>query len=217
MLPHVIGINGFAGSGKDTVADYFIQNYGYKKIAMADAVKDVLAVVFGWDRAMLQGDTKESRDWRNVPDAFWSKQLGTEFTPRIAMQQIGTDLFRNYFNQEIWCMIVKRKILYAGSKVIITDLRFANEIAMAREFECMLLEVQRGEQPAWYNLASEQNRCKEDDLDDSMTYSMESCNPQIHPSEWEWVGINRPKYTIDNNKSLSDLYEQLDKISSDAA
>lgn len=217
MLPHVIGINGFAGSGKDTVADYFIQNHGYTKIAMADAVKDVLSIIFGWDRQMLEGDTKESRYWRTQLDEYWSQQLGYEISPRIAMQRIGTDLFRTHFHLDIWCMIVRRKIMQVNGPVIITDLRFANEIAMANEFQCDMIEVQRGENPPWYNIAREQNICELHGVIDSMSYSMESTFPKVHPSEWKWIGVAHPKYVIQNNSTLEDLYKSIEGLYGDAA
>ncbi len=42
--------------------------------------------MFNWDREMLEGNTKESREWREKPDAFWSKQMDKEITPRWVLQ-----------------------------------------------------------------------------------------------------------------------------------
>jgi adenylate kinase family enzyme len=68
----IIGICGFIGSGKGTVADTLVNEYGYTKLSFADTLKDGVAAVFNWDRKLLEGDTKDSRDWRETPDTFWT-------------------------------------------------------------------------------------------------------------------------------------------------
>lgn len=213
MLPRVIGVNGFAGSGKDTVAQYFIQNHGYRRISMADAVKDVLTVVFGWDRQMLQGDTPESRKWREQPDPYWSEVMGEDFTPRLAMQRTGTELFRNTMHTDIWCHVVRRQILSNNDKWIIPDLRFSNEIDIVQDLDGDMIEVQRGEQPVWYKNASEQNITDYHlGPDNHITVRMEMMYPDLHPSEYKWIGINNPKYILNNNGTLDDLYRQLEEL-----
>lgn len=204
MLPRVIGLNGFAGSGKDTVAQYFIQNHGYRKISMADAVKDVLSIVFGWDRYMLAGETPESREWREIPDVYWTEKLGYDFTPRIAMQQIGTDLFRKHFDQEIWCNVVRKKIHDTFDKVIIPDCRFLNEMKIVWDFGGDIIEVQRGDEPEWYGMASAENLGTW-----ACSHGMKEEYPNIHPSEYKWIGVNNPKYIVKNDNSLEDLYNVL--------
>jgi len=86
----IIGFVGFIGSGKGTVADILTHKYGFNKESFANAVKDACAAIFLWDRKMLEGDTKESREWRETPDPWWSEKLGREFSPRLALQLMGT-------------------------------------------------------------------------------------------------------------------------------
>ena len=62
----IVGIFGKAGSGKDTIANYMIENLGYIKIAFADVLKDIVSVIFSWERHLLEGDTKESREFRET-------------------------------------------------------------------------------------------------------------------------------------------------------
>ncbi len=71
----LIGICGFIGSGKNTVADYISQKYEYQKVSFAAGVKDAVSVLFNWDRKMLEGDTEESRKWRETPDTWWTEAL----------------------------------------------------------------------------------------------------------------------------------------------
>jgi len=82
----IIGICGLIGSGKDTVADYLVNEHGYRRESFANPLKDAVAAVFGWDREMLEGRSKESRQWREQTDAWWSERLGMNITPRWVMQ-----------------------------------------------------------------------------------------------------------------------------------
>jgi hypothetical protein len=83
----IVGICGFQSSGKDTIAELLINEYGFKKLSFAGALKDVLSVIFGWSREKLEGLTKEDREWREQIDIWWSKTLDMpQLTPRYALQ-----------------------------------------------------------------------------------------------------------------------------------
>ncbi len=123
----IIGICGLQSSGKDTVGDYLINNHGFKKLSFAEVLKDILSILFSWDRKKLEGLTFEDRLWREKPDLWWSKELNIqEFSPRYAMQFIGTDLFREHFKNDIWVIILKKRILELSqtTNLVITDCRF---------------------------------------------------------------------------------------------
>ena len=106
----ILAICGFKGSGKDTIGDYLIKNHGFKRFQFGSAVKDICSIIFGWPRQLLEGDSSESRKFRETEDKWWSKKLGFKITPRIAFQKIGTDLLRNHFHQDIWTLIIEKKI-----------------------------------------------------------------------------------------------------------
>lgn len=72
----IVGLVGFIGSGKGTVADIMTTEHGFSKESFAGGVKDAASVIFGWDRKLLEGDTEESRAWRETPDEYWSEKLG---------------------------------------------------------------------------------------------------------------------------------------------
>ena len=123
----VIGLLGFAGSGKGTVADILVDQYGYTKISIADSVKDVASVLFGWPRDLLEGDTKESREFRETKDLFWTRKLGYDFTARMALQKIGTEAGREVFHPDLWIFTLEKKLEYSN-RIVIADTRFPNEI-----------------------------------------------------------------------------------------
>ena len=60
----IVGICGLIGSGKGTVADFLVNDKGFTKLSFADKLKDSVATLFDWPRELLEGDTEESRQWR---------------------------------------------------------------------------------------------------------------------------------------------------------
>ena len=162
-MTKIIGFSGLAGSGKDTAADTLIKNsYKFRKISFGDAVKDVASVSFGWDRELLQGDTVESRQFREAKDEFWSEALGKEFTPRLALQLIATECFRNTIDNDFWVYVVKHRLSnsdYDGT-YLITDVRFPNEVKMIHDLGGIVYRVKRGKLPAWYIDAQKYNVAK---------------------------------------------------------
>ena len=103
----IIGICGLIGSGKGTVSDYLVDEVNFEKISFADKLKDAVSTLFNWDREMLEGDTPISRQWREQIDTFWTEETGREITPRLVLQEFGTDCMRNGFYDGIWVSLVK--------------------------------------------------------------------------------------------------------------
>jgi len=158
----LIGICGFQGVGKDTFANYLVSNYNFIKYSFASATKDVLTVIFGWDRALLEGDTIESRKFREIPDLWWSDKLGIpNLTPRKVLQMVGTELFRKNFNDQIWIFIVEKKILSnSNSNIIISDCRFPNEIDLIKKLGGKLIHIHRN-RPEWFDKYKSGIDCEE--------------------------------------------------------
>lgn len=212
----VIGICGFKGSGKDTLANYFL-DMGYEKDSFASSLKDVLAVVFSWDRNVLEGIKKEDRDWRETPDAWWENKLNwyenplsqkyPRFTPRVAMQTVGTELFRNIMSEDLWKLSLERR-LTRRDRVVITDCRYPNEIDMVKSYGGKVIRVKRGPDPEWVEtgiIAAKE--CEENNVNSFMSRSViEMERLGIHSSEWAWLGTDFD-LIINNNQSPSDMYK----------
>jgi hypothetical protein len=98
----LIGLVGLIGSGKDTVAERLVTDHGFKRDSFAKSLKDAVGNIFGWDRLMLEGQTTESRAWREQPDAFWSEKFGRPITPRWVLQHFGTEVMRGNMLDSIW-------------------------------------------------------------------------------------------------------------------
>src|SRR6056300_1360530 len=193
----IIGICGLIGSGKGTVADILVEQ-GYKKVSFADKLKDGVSTVFGWDRAMLEGDTDESRTWREQPDEFWSSETKMEVTPRLVLQLFGTDCLRNGFYDGVWVSLLKKHILENPGDYVIPDVRFRNEQNMIRELGGKVWQVKRGKDPEWFTRAIFDNNNPE-------TSSLMN-GFDIHESEYKWIDVNTKFDSIlHNNSTLDDL------------
>ena len=202
----LVGLVGFIGSGKGTVAGTLVKNHGYRADSFAASLKDACSSIFDWPRELLEGDTIASRKWREQPDAWWGEKLGIEnFTPRFALQHMGTDVLRQHFNPNIWFLTLENRYRKSPEQhVVISDVRFQNEVKFIQENNGILVRVIRGEEPWWFEGAKLANN------GDILARQMLVAG-HIHESEWAWVG-SHIDYEIHNNGSLELLENKASKI-----
>jgi hypothetical protein len=197
----IIGICGFIGSGKDTVADYLVNFHEFRRESFANTLKDAVSSVFGWDRVMLEGRTKEARDWREQVDPWWSERLAMPtLTPRWVLQYWGTEVCRKAFHDDIWIASLENKLRNSKDNIVISDCRFPNEISSIRNSGGKIIWVQRGITPHWYDVALQANKGVE-----SAKRFLEK--EGIHASETSWIGTQFDDI-IDNNGTIDQLYTQ---------
>jgi len=202
----IIGLVGFIGSGKGTVADILTRKHGFIKESFANAVKDAIAPIFGWERKLLEGDTPESREWRETPDPWWSEKIGKPFSPRYALQLMGTESGRNVFHTDVWVLSLLRRTDPAKNYVL-ADVRFPNEIDMIRSHGGKVIRVKRGVEPEWYSTAEAYNVTT--NWDGSMQRM--KLYPDIHYSEWAWIGKSFDE-EINNSTTLESLEKKVAKL-----
>jgi hypothetical protein len=206
----IIGVCGFIGSGKDTVADYLTNFHGFRRESFANSLKDAVAHVFGWDRTMLEGRTKSAREWREQVDPWWAERLDIPtLTPRWILQYWGTEVCRKAFHDDIWIASLENKLRNSKDDIVISDCRFPNEIKSIKDAGGIVVRVVRGDEPEWYQDAVDMNagdRC--------MTYMTAKVRMQklgIHASETAWVGTEFD-LILDNNATIDDLYLQVKSL-----
>lgn len=205
----LIGVVGFIGSGKDTVADYLKNFHGFRRESFASTLKDAVAAVFGWDRTLLEGRTKEAREWREQIDPWWAERLSMPtLTPRWVLQYWGTEVCRRGFHDDIWIASLENKLRNSKDNVVISDCRFPNEIAAIRRQGGKIYWVQRGQLPDWYITAKAANR-------GDITAINELKFRGIHSSETAWIGTEFDGI-IDNNGLISQLYMNLEQLVKDS-
>jgi hypothetical protein len=198
----IVGLLGFIGSGKGTAGD-ILKDTGFTPVSFAKGVKDVAAEMFGWPRHLLEGDTQQSREWREQPDSFWSKELGKDFSPRLALQLMGTEVGRDVFHKDFWVIKLKNYIQKnPNQNYVITDVRFQNEIQFVHSLNGILIEIKRGIKPHWYEVAGLANN------GDWKAEQFMKNQSGVHESEWRWVG-GEVDHQIENEGSLEELKNKL--------
>jgi hypothetical protein len=210
----IIGFVGFIGSGKDTAADYLVNFHGFRRDSFANTLKDAVAAVFGWDRTLLEGRTTEAREWREQIDPWWAERLNMpNLTPRLILQLWGTEVCRQGFHDDIWIASLENKMRKTNDNIVISDVRFPNEIKAIHNADGIVVRVQRGENPEWYDAAVSMNR---GDVG-NMSWAISKNHIKqlgIHASETAWVGGNID-FTISNDNSIDELFNQIKNLVED--
>lgn len=157
----ILGIIGRSGSGKSTMADYLIRQRRMVSIAQADPLKRFAQEVYGFTNTQLWGPSEA----RNAPDERYPRPDGTFLTPREALQLLGTEWGRRCYEDtwvdycmadcsrilngeayEPWCRFNtkwhKRIFRKRPSGIVITDIRFANEVNRVREGGAIVIKLE---------------------------------------------------------------------------
>lgn len=132
-LPRLIGISASAGrSGKSTIGDVLHRDYGYTILRMAQPIRDMFAAFAlraGLDRGTidrcLNGDLKETP----------LISLGG-LSYRTFAEGIGTSWGRRSFSTALWVDLMRPRVraeLREGRRVVIDDIRFANEFSFIKQ------------------------------------------------------------------------------------
>ena len=203
-------ICGFIGSGKDTIADYLTRYHGFKRMSFAAALKDAVSVVFGWERELLEGSTKYSREWREQVDPWWAERLSMpDLTPRWVLQYWGTEVLRKGFHDDIWVASVENKLRNPRDNIVLTDCRFSNEVVSIKNIGGTTMRVSRGPNPVWYNAAMTFN--KGTDPTEKAIAKAILDEHKVHASEYSSVGLFYD-HVVTNDTTIDDLHSQIESI-----
>lgn len=145
----IIGLSGFAGSGKDTAAQVLVEDFGFTQIAYADRLRDSL---YALNPIVAHGWQVKGKDYplepvylRNVIDRFgWQGYKNTLFYPEIRrlMQRMGTEAVRNTIGEDVWVHAALAEA-EKHERVVISDPRFYNELDAIRHRGGRLWRIER--------------------------------------------------------------------------
>ena len=119
----IIGIAGYKGSGKDSLGEILTTTFGWHKMSFAQPIKDLVHNTFGIDKAILSG-TDGEREFRELPLPDWFN-----LSSRDMLQKVGM-AFRENLHKDIWVKILENQYNSCKEHVVITDVRFPNEVEM---------------------------------------------------------------------------------------
>lgn len=151
----IIGLAGYARSGKDTVADYLVQKYGFTKKSFADPMREALRRL---DPAITVGELS-GVSLSNAVDKFgWEALKSLSPDVRPLLQRMGTEVGREMFGEDFWVLQALQSV--TEDRVVFSDVRFRNEAyRISRDFGYNWRIVRPGVVPA-------NGHASENDLDD---------------------------------------------------
>lgn len=130
----LIGLCGYKGSGKDTVADILVKDYGFVKKSFAEPLKEGLKSLFDLsDEQLHDSEQKELLDQR------WNR------TPRQLMQWLATDVLRTQFDENFFVKHLDSRLPSGcdDNKIVISDVRFVNEAEMLKSRGGIIVRINR--------------------------------------------------------------------------
>ena len=132
---NTIGLVGYSQSGKDTVADILVKNYGYTRVAFADKIREFL---YGLNPMVACSPTGYLQDLVNLVGWDAAKQ---EPQVRRLLQDLGNSA-RKTIDENVWVTLALGNI-DVNQRVVITDVRFENEAIMIKFMGGQLWRVKR--------------------------------------------------------------------------
>lgn len=181
--PHMIGLCGAMGAGKDSVADYLVERYGYTRLSWADPLKEVAWQVYGRLRGVELRHFFGTQEDKDEPLVHVGGRTGREI-----LQHLGTEGFRAIYSNT-WVdvgMARVRGLEGVGNRWVVSDVRFPNEVEAIRSVGGEYWEVVRTDRPQYVG--------------------------EGHISEQAWRVVERDRVLRAATGELPKLYEQVDGL-----
>jgi hypothetical protein len=143
----IVGLTGFSGSGKDTFAKSMALRGGFHRVAFADKLKELAAVqdlAYVSDTPEVSGNHRMRLLSREVALHGWdvAKQ---DSEVRQFLQELGT-AHREVFGEDFWvraAMPQIRALQLECKSIVITDVRYANEVAYVQSQGGFVIRIER--------------------------------------------------------------------------
>lgn len=194
--PRVLGLGGRLRSGKDEVADHLVRAHGWAKIGMSDAVHEFL-LAQNPDIRVESAEEPFVASYVTVMERYGYRE-GKKFREvRSLLQRTGTDAARGVLYEDVWVDAARTRMLAhlaQGRSVVLTGLRFENEVRMIRDLKGVAAWVDRPVESQGVNVDTLVSA-----LDTVLSHSSEN---SVHEEQFD--------ITIPNHGTLADLYAWVD-------
>lgn len=171
-------------SGKDAIAEYLVANYGFKRFAFGDGIREVCRQLYleqfeggAKPRALLQG---VGQSLRAFDEDVWVKRT---------IYDINTEIFSN-------ATVMGDRVL-SSARIVVSDLRQPNEERALRSEGFVIIRVTAPEDLRIQRMIAVGDAFNPDDL----THDTES-----------YVDSFEVDYEITNAGTLSELHAQVDEF-----
>lgn len=140
-VPNLIGMSGYAQSGKDTVGKILVDQRGFRRLAFADSLRqlaievDPVVAVYDLGPTLVHlSEVVESYGWEGAKQV----REGRRF-----LQDLGTSC-REILDPDCWIKPVERQLLSdRGFPTVITDVRFPNEAKLIKQLGGVVWRISR--------------------------------------------------------------------------
>jgi Txe/YoeB family toxin of Txe-Axe toxin-antitoxin module len=189
----LVAFSGVKFSGKDTAAEGLIRTHKFKRIGLADKLKNICSVVFEVDREDMDDPTLKEAKFRQqilltnahikhlleiVNETFPFDIItkyetltelfnGTSISSiRELLQFVGTDICRNHIKDDIWLAYIHDLVKNTDGNIVITDARFRNEREYLKDIGAVLILIKRP------GLETKSTHISENDLGEESDYDV---------------------------------------------
>lgn len=129
----IIGLSGYARSGKDTVADWLCLNYGYKRMSFAQPMRDAVYKL----NPYVEGGNRVT----DLVDEYGWDVAKSNPEVRRLLQVFGTEVGREQFGENFWVQQAFDKL--ESTKIVFSDVRFPNEAQEIQQYGGQVWRVNR--------------------------------------------------------------------------
>jgi hypothetical protein len=134
----LVGLSGYAQSGKDSVGAILVKEYGFTRYAFADALKEI---VYRLNPLVENAGGGPAIRMQDVVDGYGWEVAKKSPEVRRLLQVMGTEAGRQVLGDNIWVDTVLNKV--GDDNVVITDCRFPNEAQAVQARSGVVIRVER--------------------------------------------------------------------------
>jgi hypothetical protein len=136
----IIGLCGYAQSGKDTAAAHLVESHGWARVAFADPLREMMLEL---NPVVPMETGVYLRLRRLVETSGWDEAKKNPEVRRL-LQALGTEAGRKVLGDDIWVDVAAKKIRKLfPQNVVLTDVRFENEARMILGMKGRVIRIER--------------------------------------------------------------------------